>query len=43
MVTEHAEAWGVCAKPPRLMAESAHSCPHILLVPALIRNEIIKR
>lgn len=42
MVTEHAEAWGVCAKPP-LMAESAHSCPHILVVPALIRNEIIKR
>lgn len=42
-VTQHAEAWGVSAKPPRLMAEPTHSCPPILVVPALIRNKVIKR
>lgn len=37
-VTEHVEAWGVSAKPPRLMAEPVPFCSHILVVPVLIRN-----
>lgn len=35
---KHTEALGVSAKPPRLMAESAHSYSPVMVVPALIRN-----
>lgn len=42
-VTQHAGAWGVSAKPPRLMAEPACSCPRILVVTGLIRNKVYKK